>query len=139
MSAPSGLALSPVHARRLLWIAALLLVPVPLLIFTEAFVPTARLLELAGVVLITIFVEGSAGAAPAILGMFLVHALVYAILLWVACWLVTAAVARVAPRALGWVTFGLIAAAVTAGIATPLYHTPFQARTPYSTLFEVYQ
>ena len=52
-------------ARRALWAAALFLVPVPLLAFADAFVPTMRVVELALVVLITIFVEGPHGVAEA--------------------------------------------------------------------------
>jgi len=126
-------------ARRFLWIAALVLVPVPLLAFAGAVVPTARFVELAVVVLITIFVEGPGGVAPLLLGLFLVHALVYAALLWLAAWGLTWALERAAPAALRVVVWTLVLFGLGWTLSVPVYHTPFHARLPHATLLEVYR
>ena len=125
-------------ARRVLWVAALLLVPVPLLAIAEAFVPVARIFELGLVVLITILVEGPGGVAPILLTIFLVHAVVDAAVLWGVAWLLTWGLERVAPAALGPVVLALVVAGCVWGAALPIYHTPFHAQVADATLLEIY-
>ena len=125
-------------ARRVLWVAGLLLVPVPLMALADAFVPTARILELGLVVLITILVEGAAGIALLLLALFVGHAVVYAALLWLASWLVTWAIDRVVPTALGATTIVLVVVGVLWTSSMPVYDTPFHSRLPHATLLQVY-
>lgn len=131
--------MSRTTARRVLWAAALLLIPVPLLALGDAFVPTARLLELGLVVLVTIFVEGSGGVAPQLLALFFSHVLVYAALLWLAAGALTWAIHRTAPAALGTLTGAAVLAGILWTASVPVYDTPFHARLPHATLLEVYR
>lgn len=130
---------APRTPRRILWIASLFLVPVPLWIFAMALVPTARLVELAIIVLITIAVEGPGGVGPLILALFLGHAALYAILLWMATWLLCMIVDKIYRPALGPLCALLILGAVLWSLSLPVYTTPFHANLPHSTLWEVYQ
>ena len=125
--------------RRALWIASLLLVPVPLWVFAEAFVPTARLLELGTVVLITIAVEGPAGVAPLVLALFFGHAAVYTALLWVCSWIFCATIDRIYRPALTPLCTILILGGIVWALSSPVYTTPFHPDLPRSTLWEVYQ
>lgn len=125
-------------AQRVLWIAFLFLVPVPLLTF-GAFVPTMRLLELTTVIVITIVVEGGHGVALLLLGLFAAHTLVFALLLWIAARILAGLLERIAPAAIGVVTLALVASGLVAAVAVPVYDSPFHARLPHTTLLEVYQ
>lgn len=125
-------------ATVLLWITALLVVPVPTLLF-GAVIPTLRIAELAGVVLITIFVEGAHGVALSLFLGLLGHAAVYAGLLWVGARLLARLLERLAPNAVGGLTAGLVAIAVLAASVLPLYDTPFHATDPHARLLQVYR
>jgi len=125
-------------AQRVLWVAALFLVPVPLLTF-GAFVPTMRLLELTTVILVTVLVEGAHGVALLLLALFGAHTLVFALLLWLAARLLAGLLERTAPAAIGVVTVALVAVGLVATIGVPVYDSPFHARLPHTTLLEVYQ
>jgi hypothetical protein len=126
-------------ARRALWAAALFLVPVPLLAFADAFVPTMRVVELALVVLITIFVEGPHGVALLLLGLLAAHIVVYGLLLWLGTRIVAGSIERFAPGALAGITLALIGGGLLVTIAFPVYDSPFHARLPHTTLLEVYR
>ncbi len=126
-------------AQRALWVAALFLVPVPVLAFAEAFIPTMRIFELTLVVLITIVVEGAHGVALLLLGFFAGHALVYAAILWLAARVVTSLLERLSPAALGPATVALVTLGLLTAIALPIYDTPFHARLPHAGLLEVYR
>ncbi|MDG2307250.1 MAG: hypothetical protein P8R42_21910 [Candidatus Binatia bacterium] len=131
--------MSRTTARRALWTAALFLAPVPLLAFADAFVPTMRVVELALVVAITIFVEGSHGVALLLLGLLAAHIVVYGLLLWLGARVLAASIERAAPAALGGITLALIGAGLLVTIAFPVYDSPFHARLPHTSLLEVYQ
>ncbi|HEX5065521.1 MAG TPA: DUF3604 domain-containing protein, partial [Myxococcota bacterium] len=121
--------------RLALWIAALLLVPLPMLQF-GAQVPVAQYLLLAGVCAAVAAVESSSGVLLLLLSLFLTHALVYALLLWFAAGLVARLLARLAPRA----RTAAVATAVLAGLGVALlgepYVTPFD-RAPRGNLATV--
>ncbi len=126
-------------AQRLLWGAALFLVPVPLMAFADAFVPTMRLLELTMVIVITVVVEGAHGVSLLLLGLFAAHTLVYAALLWFAARALTGVVERLAPAALGPTTAVVVIVGLIVALAMPVYDTPFHAHVPHASLVEVYR
>lgn len=126
-------------ARRILWVAALFLVPVPLMAFTDAFVPTMRLLQLTSVILIVILAEGAHGVAALLFGLFALHTVLYAALLWLAARLLTGLLERLAPAALGWVTIALVALGLAIAVSSDIYDSPFHARLPHTSLLEVYE
>lgn len=131
--------MSRTNAQRALWIAALFLAPVPLLAFADAFVPTMRIVELALVVLITIFIEGAHGVALLLLGLLAAHVVVYALILWLGARIVTAGIERAAPAALGSIIVALVGVGLLMTIAYPVYDSPFHAFLPHTTLLEVYR
>lgn len=125
-------------ATLLLWITALLVVPAPTVLF-GAVLPTLRIVELAGVVLITILVEGAHGVALSLFLGLLAHAALYAGLLWVAARLLTGLLERLAPNALGGLTAALVTIAIVVASVLPLYDTPFHATDPHARLLQVYR
>lgn len=116
-------------ARRIVWLALLFLVPLPLLpmLGFVAWVPVARYVLLGGICLWMRLAEGPGGAVWQLTALFLGHAFVYALLLWALAWLGARGLARLpsAGRA------ALLAAGVVAGVlwavATTPYVTPFGA------------
>jgi len=121
--------------RLVLWIAALLLVPLPMLQF-GAQVPVAQYLLLAGVCVTVGVVEGTGGVLPLLLALFLAHALVYALLLWLGAGLAARLLARLAPHT----RTAVVATVVLAGFGVALigepYVTPFD-RAPRGNLATV--
>jgi hypothetical protein len=111
-------------ARRIVWLALLFLVPLPLAIF-GAWIPVTRYLLLAGVCIAMRVAEGPGGVVWQLTAVFLGHALVYAGLLWIVAWLAARALRPLPPslRA-GSVAAGVLCALVWA-LATAPYVTPF--------------
>lgn len=73
--------MSPRTARCALWLAALLLVPLPMLQF-GARVPSVHHLLLGGVCVVTAWIEGGGGVTGLLIALFFGHAVVYALGLW---------------------------------------------------------
>ncbi len=130
--------MSRTRARRILFVAGLLLVPVPLFGLADAFVPTTRLAELALVVAVTIAAEGAGGVAALLFGLFAVHVLVWALALWCAAWLLSWTLARLGPLALGRITVAAVLIGVIGASLFRIYDTPFHATLPHATLLELY-
>ncbi len=130
--------MSPRGVRRLLWLAAIFLVPVPLIGVASGWAPTAYLLELAGLTLAFGVVESLQGVTLALLASFGVPALLYVALLWPLAWLVARLITPLAP--LTRLRAALLIVMLGAGYATvrPVYDTPFSNRSPRATLLEVY-
>jgi hypothetical protein len=122
-------------ARRLLWIAALLLVPLPMLQF-GAQVPVAQYLLLAGVCAALALFEGGGGILAILLALFLAHALVYALGLWAVAALAARLLGRLSPRARAAVTALVVLAGTAVALAGRPYVTPFD-RTPRGNLLSV--
>ena len=124
--------------RRVLWIAALVLVPLPMLQF-GADVPVVRYLILAGLTLALIVAEGAGWVGTTFLLLFLGHALVYGALLWVAAWAAARALHRWAPRRAGAVALGLAALGLVGALVARPYVTPFSSVSLRSNLPVVFQ
>lgn len=122
--------------RRVLWIGALLLVPLPMIKF-GAWIPVSRYLLLGGVTGGLILAEGPGRIPNAMLIAMLGHALVYAGLLWGVAWALARALHRVAPVRSRNVALALVVAGVLIALATEPYVTPFASEAPRANLLTV--
>lgn len=121
--------------RRLLWLAALLLIPLPYLVAADGAVPAVRFALLGGVAAAYAGLVNGSGVAWPLSALLLGHALVYALALWAGA----ALLARVLPARLrGAVAALLVVAGFGVALAFDVYHTPFAAdaaRTSWLGLF----
>lgn len=122
--------------RRVLWIAGLLLVPLPMLKF-GALIPVSRYLLLGGVTGGLILAEGPGRIPDFMLLAMLAHAFVYAGLLWCVAWLLARVLHRAAPARALRVALALVAAGVLAALLTEPYVTPFAAHDARASLSTV--
>jgi hypothetical protein len=130
--------LTPLATRRFLWLAALLLVPLPMLLF-GAFVPVARYLLLAGVTVGLIVAEGGGEIPYLFLALMLGHALVYACVLWLLTWGLARGLWAAAPQGAARVAVGLALLGLAAALFTKPYVTPYSAVSLHSNLWVVFQ
>ena len=124
--------------RRLLWLASILLVPVPMIGLGSGWAPPAHLLEMAGLTLVFGLVESMHGIVVALLASFALPALLYAALLWPLAWAVARVLAPLAPLTRLRVALLIVMLCGGYAIARPIYDTPFSNRSPQSTLLGVY-
>jgi hypothetical protein len=129
---------SPRAVRRLVWIAAVFALPLPILAFGPGLVPAAHQLELGLLALAFGAVESMQGVTLLLAAAFLVPGLVYAALLWLAAWLVARALARLPSTTRTRAALLLVMLGVGFASATPIYETPFSSRSARSTLLGVY-
>ena len=122
-------------ARRLLFLAALLIAPVPMLGF-GAFVPVARYVLLGAVCIGMRVAEGPGGVVWQLTALFLGHALVYAGLLWLAAWLAGRALGALPPPVRNAVVALLVVVGALWAVLSEPYVTPF-GTTAHSDLFGV--
>jgi hypothetical protein len=120
----------------MLWIGFLLTVPLPLLGF-GALIPVARFLLLAAVTAGLIVAEGMGTVPAALLAILVLHALVYAALLWLLALLISRGLARLSRRSLAPATVGLVAACLIVAAVFDLYVTPFASVSPRASLLHV--
>ena len=120
----------------MLWVGFLLTVPLPLLGF-GALIPVARFLLLAAVTAGLIVAEGMGAVPAALLAIFVLHALLYAGLLWLLALLISRGLARLSSRSVGPATLGLVAACLIVAAAFDLYVTPFAPVSPRASLLHV--
>lgn len=123
--------------RRILWVAAVLVVPVPLLVVGPGLVPAGRLLELGAVSLALLLAESHQGVVGILTALLLGQGL-----LWVGVWWLAAlVVAGVLARARRAVLLSLAATAllVTGALLFEIYETPFAAERPRASLLHVYR
>ena len=116
--------MTPRAIRLVLWLAALVLVPLPLLRF-GAFAPVAHYAVLAGVCVALAIAEGAGGILPTLLVLFLAHVLVYALALWLAAVALSRTLARLPSRARGAVVLGAVAVGGAWALLADPYVTPF--------------
>ena len=128
--------MTPRTTRRILWLGALLLAPLPMILF-GALIPVPRYLLLAGVTGGLIVSEG-AGTIPNLFFFLLLgHALVYGGLLWLVAWAATRVLHVFVPRVAGAIACALVLAAALLAVSTPLYVTPFAPVSPRASLLHV--
>lgn len=126
----------PRTVRRILWLGALVLVPLPMVQF-GAWIPVTRYLLLAGVTGGLILAEGAGRIPNAMLLVMLGHALVYAGLLWLLAWAVARCLQLAVPSRARAVAVALVAAGVLLALVTQPYVTPFAAEAPRASLLTV--
>ena len=128
--------MSPRATRRLLWLAALAMLPLPMLQFHE-LAPVTRYLLLAGVVAGLMWTEGTGTIPWLFFGLLLGHALVYAGLLWLAAWGAARGLYAAAPQRAGALAVVLVAAGLVLTLSFDVYRTPFAAVSPRANLWTV--
>jgi hypothetical protein len=126
--------LGSVAARRVLWLAALFLIPVPYWAIEVERAPVARLVLLAAVTGAAMLAE------PGGVGSIVGGALVAQAILWLVVW---AVVARLVERRLGAATRGTAVALIVATLLViallPVYRTPFARTGPRTNLLGIFQ
>lgn len=128
--------MSPGAAHRILWLDSLLMLPLPMLFF-GGWIPVSRYLLLTGVTLGLIVTEGMATVPGEILGLLLGHAIVYAVLLWLASGWLLRGVRALSPRAATPVALGLLATGLVVTLAFEVYVTPFAPVSARANLWHV--
>ena len=129
-------AVNRVTAQRVLWSAALLLLPVPYLILVDGSVPVVRLVLLATIAAsYAAFVDGS-GVAWLMVALLAVQAVVFAVALAV---VVRTTVRWIPAPALRWSVWSLVAVGFAVAMLFDVYQTPFDEtyyRTNWWGLFQ---
>jgi hypothetical protein len=125
--------------RWLLFVAALLAVPLPILVLGPGLVPAGHQLELGLLALAFGALESTQGMTLVLAAAFLVPALVQAALLWLAASLLARVLAKL--PALTRTRAALLLVMLGLGLASvePIYVTPFSSRSARSTLLGVYR
>jgi hypothetical protein len=118
--------------RRVVFVALLVLLPVPMLLF-DGRVPTANLYLMSAVCAAFWAREGAAGPVRTVTLLLAAHAAAYTVLLWGVAWVADRGLDRLSPRARRLCVLVPVAIAAAVALAVPVYVTPF-ARTPRSTL-----
>jgi hypothetical protein len=130
---------SPRAVRRLLWVAALFVVPFPILAFGPGLVPAAHQLELGLLALAFGMAESMQGVTLTLAVAFLVPGLTFAALLWLPAWLVAHVLGKLPPHTRMRAALLLVMLGVAFTLASPIYETPFSSRSARSTLLDVYR
>lgn len=130
--------MSVLTSRRLLWVGLLLTLPLPMLVLDDGLVPVVRFLLLGGACVAVMLVEDAGGVVGFLALVFLVHAVVYAGLLWLLAFAISRGLGRLPPRRLAAVTLAALVLAFVAATATQPYRTPF-GRAARGGLVEVLQ
>ena len=131
--------MSPRAMRWLLWLAALALLPVPIVGIGSGRVPPLHHLELGALALAFTLLERAQGIGPLLSALFLGQALIYALALWLAAGLVAKLLSGLPPLARTRATFFLIVLGLALAIAQPIYRTPYSAHAARSNLIGVYR
>ena len=131
--------MSPRAVRRLLWLAALLVVPLPILAFGPGRVPAAHQLELGVLALAFGVLESMEGVTLALASLFVGSAVLYAALLWLPAWGLARGLARLPPTTRTRFTLLLVLLGIAFAAVEPIYETPFSSRSAWSTLLGVYR
>ena len=120
----------------MLWLAALLLAPLPIVILAEGSIPVVRMMMLSSVAgYYTMFIDSSGVAWPMTIILAL-HVVVYALALAVASWVVAALLPE---RNRGRIVGALIAAGLLIAVSTDLYRTPFDDRQAQASWVELFR
>ncbi len=125
--------------RRLLWITAVFVAPLPILALGPGLVPAAHQLELGLLALLFGALESAQGVTLTLAAAFLVPASIYVAGLWLCAWLVAGALAKLPPLLRTRAAFALVVLALGVSVAVPIYVTPFSARSARSNLLDVYR
>lgn len=131
--------MSPRAVRRLLWVASLFVVPLPILALGPGLVPAAHQLELGLLALAFGVLESMQGVTLTLAMAFLIPGAIYAALLWVAAWVAARVLARLPATTRTRAALLLVMLGVAFAVAEPIYETPFSSRSAHSNLLGVYR
>jgi len=120
--------------RWVLFVALVVLLPVPMLLF-DGRVPTANLYLMSAVCAAVWAHEGAAGPVRTVTLLLAAHAVLYTIALWGMAWVTDRGLARLSPRARRVCVLVPVAVATAVALTTAVYVTPF-GRAPRATLLE---
>ncbi len=124
------------RAALFLWLATVLLAPLPIIILAEGSIPLVRMMILTSVAgYYTMFIDGSGVAWP-MTTILVLQVVVYGLALAVASWAVAALLPE---RARGRVVGVVIAAGLLLAISTDLYRTPFDDKQAQASWVELFR
>ena len=123
-------------ARRIWFTGFWFLLPWPMFVFADAFVPAVRYAILAVVVAVVGAFEGASGPGGMILLLFSVLTVVTTLGCWLLAWAMTVALSGLSPASRRTITWACLAAAILVSVWLDPYTTPF-GRAPVGGLLEV--
>jgi hypothetical protein len=126
-------------ARRILWLAAVFVVPLPFFLVETGLVPAARVLMLAAVTVAVIITEGSLGAVGIAAALLIGQGLLYLAILWMLTGLLLRPLRRRSSRTVAVITATLVVVAIVCASMFEIYHTPFRTESLQASLLEVYE
>jgi len=129
---------SPRAMRRLLWLAALVALPLPIVGIGSGRVPALHHLELGVLALAFTVLERAQGIGPLLAALFLGQALVFALALWLAAALVARLLSRLPPLLRTRAALFVVVLGLALAVMQPLYRTPYSAHGARSNLLGVY-
>lgn len=125
------------HSIRRIWFAGLwLLLPWPLMVFADAFVPAVRYAVLMTVVGTVAVAEGASGPGGLMFGLFAVMAVLTTLGCWLLAWAIEKALSGFSPATRRTITWLCLALALLVSLWFDPYHTPF-GRAPEGGLLEI--
>jgi hypothetical protein len=124
--------------RRLLWAAALVMAPFPILALGPGSVPPLHHLELGLLSLAFAALERTGGVVISLATLFLLQGVAFGALCWLAAALAAKLLARLGPLARTRIASGAVVLALAITVSHPVYDTPFSSRSAHSTLLGVY-
>ena len=125
--------------RATFWVLAALfffVLPLPMLGPFDALIPAARYVLLGGAAGLIAALEGAAGPVPAIVALFLGHALAYTLLCGGLAWGAMRMLAPLGAEARRIAVWAVLALALAIALGFNLYATPFGSR-PAANLWSV--
>ena len=125
--------------RWLLFIAALVALPVPSAGLGSGLMPPLHQLELGAFALAFTVLERAQGVGPLIAALFLGQALVWALALWLAAALAARLLSPLPPLFRTRATLFVVALGLSLAVMQPIYRTPYSAHAARSTLIDVYR
>jgi len=125
--------------RWLLWVAAVVIVPVPFFLAQTGTVPAARILMLGISTLLLIVVEGAQGKAGVAAGLLLAQAGLYCAVLWLATRILVRLLGRLPRPAAVSMAALLLAVGIAVACGFDVYRDPFRHRALHTNLLHVYE
>jgi hypothetical protein len=126
-------------ARWTLWLALLVLAPVPFFLVETGSVPVVRLLMLGGVMIAVVVSEGAQGMVGIAAALLLGQAVAYLCCLWLVAHVLSRFLARGSARRTAACTLLVVALGVALVSAFDLYETPFRTRSLHGNLLDLFE
>jgi hypothetical protein len=124
--------------QRVLWIAALLLLPIPFYLGEPEQAPVLRLVFLTGLLCAVMLAEGG-GTLAVLVGLGVLQALLWGGALSLLAALMARTLERVHAPALRTAVVAAIALGLVAASLTELYDTPLSSTRPRSSLLQIFE